>query len=207
MNVIAQMAFRWATLPTESEPLPSCSETLLHRPKSPPIDFRPVAIPYFLAKIELPPVHPVYRQSNCTVCGQDSRDNVVNYGLHRALKSLGLPTKDVGLHAFRHGLATEPADASAPLHVLQRQMLHADVRTTLRIYSHLVSEDSSGVKQYAGKVGIQNSRLTIFEGRGLAHSAGSELEQIQFYPPPSRKREFEESSWSMVIEEMFGGQH
>jgi integrase len=69
-----------------------------------------------------------------------SRDNVVKYGLHRALKALGMPTKDVGLHAFRHGLATELADASAPLPVLQRQMRHADVRTTLRIYSHLVSE-------------------------------------------------------------------
>jgi integrase len=69
-----------------------------------------------------------------------SRDNVVKYGLHRALKALGIPTKDTGLHAFRHGLATELADASAPLPVLQKQMRHADVRTTLRIYSHLVSD-------------------------------------------------------------------
>ena len=69
-----------------------------------------------------------------------SRDNVVKYGLHRVLKALRMPTKNVGLHAFRHGLATELADASAPLPVLQRQMRHADVRTTLRIYFHLVSE-------------------------------------------------------------------
>jgi len=69
-----------------------------------------------------------------------SRDNVVKYGLKPILKALKMPTKEVGLHAFRHGLATELADASAPLPVLQRQMRHADVRTTLRIYSHLALE-------------------------------------------------------------------
>jgi integrase len=53
---------------------------------------------------------------------------------------LGIPAHDVGLHAFRHGLATELANASVPLPALQRQMRHADVRTTLKIYSNLVSE-------------------------------------------------------------------
>jgi integrase len=33
------------------------------------------------------------------------RDNVVKYGLKLVLKKLGIPTKDTGLHAFRHGLA------------------------------------------------------------------------------------------------------
>jgi integrase len=68
------------------------------------------------------------------------RDNVVKYGLKRTLKALNMPTEEVGLHAFRHGLATELADKSAPLPVLQKQMRHADVRTTLRIYSHVISE-------------------------------------------------------------------
>lgn len=66
------------------------------------------------------------------------RDNVVKYNLKPILKALGIPTRNAGLHAFRHGLATELAQRSIPLPDLQKQMRHADVRTTLRIYSHSI---------------------------------------------------------------------
>ncbi len=66
------------------------------------------------------------------------RDNVVKYGLKRVLKTLGIPTANTGLHAFRHGLATELAENAVPIPVLQQQMRHADVRTTLAIYSHAI---------------------------------------------------------------------
>lgn len=66
------------------------------------------------------------------------RDNVVKYGLKPVLKKLGIPAHDVGLHAFRHGLATELADSAVPLPALQQQMRHADVRTTLRVYAHVI---------------------------------------------------------------------
>ena len=49
-----------------------------------------------------------------------------------------MPTYKVGLHAFRHGLATELVENCVPMTVLQAQMRHADVQTTLRIYSHAV---------------------------------------------------------------------
>ena len=88
-----------------------------------------------------------------------SRDNVVKYGLHRALKALGMPTKDVGLHAFRHKLATELADASVPLPVLQKQLRHADVRTTLRIYSHLLSETHRECMERIGQRSIGTNVL------------------------------------------------
>ena len=78
----------------------------------------------------------------------------MKYGLHRALKALGMPTKDVGLHAFRHGLATELADASVPMPVLQMQMRHADVRTTLRIYSHVISETHRDFMESLGQRSI-----------------------------------------------------
>ena len=68
------------------------------------------------------------------------RDNVVKYGLKPVLKKLGIPTKFAGLHAFRHGLATELADRSAPIPVLQKQMRHADVRTTLKVYAHVIPQ-------------------------------------------------------------------
>jgi integrase len=53
---------------------------------------------------------------------------------------LGMPEKDAGPHAFRHGLATELAEASVPLKVLQQQLRHADVKTTLRVYAHAIPE-------------------------------------------------------------------
>jgi integrase len=68
------------------------------------------------------------------------RDNVVRLGLKPVLKKLGIPDKEVGLHAFRHGLATELANSNTPLPALQAQMRHADVRTTLRIYAHVVQQ-------------------------------------------------------------------
>ena len=68
------------------------------------------------------------------------RDNVVKYGLKPVLRELKISTKFAGLHAFRHGLATELADKSTPIPVLQQQMRHADVHTTLRVYSHVIAQ-------------------------------------------------------------------
>jgi integrase len=68
------------------------------------------------------------------------RDNVGKYGLKPVLKKLGLPTKFAGLHIFRHGLATELADKNTPIPVLQKQMRHADVRTTLKVYAHAIPQ-------------------------------------------------------------------
>lgn len=68
------------------------------------------------------------------------RDNVVKSGLHPVLRKLGIPTKFAGLHAFRHGLATELADKNTPIPVLQKQMRHADVRTTLSVYAHVIPQ-------------------------------------------------------------------
>ncbi len=86
------------------------------------------------------PMHPVCYSRTVRAQSRLNRDNLVKYVLKPILKKLGIPAHETGLHAFRHGLATELANASVPLPVLQRQMRHADVRTRLRIYSHLVSE-------------------------------------------------------------------
>jgi integrase len=63
------------------------------------------------------------------------REPVVEYGLRPILRKLGIPDKYAGLHAFRHGLATELAEASVALTVLRQQLRHADVKTTLRVYA------------------------------------------------------------------------
>jgi integrase len=69
-----------------------------------------------------------------------TRKAVVKFGLKPLLRKLGIADKDTGLHAFRHGLATELVEASVPLTVLQRQLRHADVKTTLRVYAHAIPE-------------------------------------------------------------------
>ena len=45
-----------------------------------------------------------------------SRTNVVRNGLKPILRKLGIPSAETGLHAFRHGLATELVDASRSSH-------------------------------------------------------------------------------------------
>jgi integrase len=69
-----------------------------------------------------------------------SRDNVVRHGLKPILKKLGIPRHNAGLHAFRHGLATELAEQSVPLTTMQAQMRHADITTTLRVYTHVIPQ-------------------------------------------------------------------
>ena len=67
------------------------------------------------------------------------RDNVVKNGLKPLLRRLGIPcAARVGLHAFRHGLATELVESNVPLPIVQKQLRHADVTTTLRTYAHVV---------------------------------------------------------------------
>ena len=64
------------------------------------------------------------------------RSHVVKFGLRPILKKLGLPTLNVGLHAFRHGLGTALANAGASPAVVQRTLRHTDIKTTLRFYVH-----------------------------------------------------------------------
>jgi integrase len=84
-----------------------------------------------------------------------SRANVVRIGLKPVLKKLGIST-NAGLHAFRHGLATELAEASVPIPVLQQQMRHADVKTTLKVYAHVIPQTQRDAMEHIG--GVQSLR-------------------------------------------------
>jgi integrase len=81
------------------------------------------------------------------------RESIVEYVLKPILRKLGIPEKDCGLHAFRHGLATELAEASVPITVLQQQLRHADVKTTLRVYAHAIPESQ--------RVAMERAALSI----------------------------------------------
>ena len=82
--------------------------------------------------------------------GRPMKRRDVTFYLKRILVEMGLPTKDVGLHAFRHGLATTLVDNKVSLKDVQRIMRHSDVKTTLR-YVHTCTDS-----QRAAIEGIQS---------------------------------------------------
>jgi integrase len=61
---------------------------------------------------------------------------VVKFGLNPVLAKLALPTKDVGLHAFRHGLGTALSNSKVSPKTVQQILRHTDIKTTFRYYVH-----------------------------------------------------------------------
>jgi len=60
-------------------------------------------------------------------------DNVVKYGVHRAIAKLGIQTKKgihVGIHCFPHGVTTELLESGTPIHIVTRLMRHSDSKVT-----------------------------------------------------------------------------
>jgi integrase len=93
-----------------------------------------------------------------------SRDNVVRVGLKPVLKKLGIPAANVELHAFRHGLAPELVEGNAPLSVLQRQLRHSDVATTLRVYTHAIPQTQRDAMEKVGGQSLPNS-ITLLRSK------------------------------------------
>jgi integrase len=74
-------------------------------------------------------------------------ESSVQNGMRRQLKRAGITKSQVSLHTLRHSYATHLLEAGVPLTVLQQQLGHKDIETTLR-YVHLSREaqvDSAGI--------------------------------------------------------------
>lgn len=67
-----------------------------------------------------------------------SSNSVVEHRLWPILGALEIPR--CGLHAFRHTHTALLLDSGATPKVVQRQLRHADARTTLQIYGHVIGE-------------------------------------------------------------------
>lgn len=65
------------------------------------------------------------------------------------------------LHAFRHGLATELVESNAPLSVLQKQMRHADIATTLRIDTHAIPQSQRDAMEAVGLQSVGSINTVI----------------------------------------------
>jgi integrase len=80
-----------------------------------------------------------------------SSNKVVEYHLWTILDALGIPR--CGLHAFRHTHTALLLDSGATPKVVQRQLRHADARTTLEIYGHVVGDaHREAVEKVASKL-------------------------------------------------------
>jgi hypothetical protein len=96
-----------------------------------------------------------------------SRNNVVRSGLKPILRKLKIADKGVSLHAFRHGLATELTETE-PITVLQTQMRHADVRTTLKVYAHGIPQSQRDSMERIAKPSI-GTNVPIGTGTNIQH--------------------------------------
>jgi integrase len=92
-----------------------------------------------------------------------SRDNVVKIGLKPVLRKLGIAAADTGLHAFRHGLATELVEASVPVTVLQNQLRHADIKTTLKVYAHVIPQSQRDAMENLGGQSLRSINTLLFK--------------------------------------------
>jgi integrase len=90
-------------------------------------------------------------------------DNVVKYGVHRAMRILGIETPKgvhVGIHSFRHGVTSELLESGTPIHVVTRLMRHADSRVTLEHYAHIVGDaERVASEKFSQRIGLHIDQL------------------------------------------------
>jgi integrase len=105
-------------------------------------------------------------------------DNVVKYGVHRAMGKLGIETAKgthVGIHCFRHGVTSELLESGTPIHVVTRLMRHADSNVTLQHYAHIVGDaERVASEKFSQRIGRNLSQLESnceFESNSAAKSA------------------------------------
>ena len=76
-------------------------------------------------------------------------EKVVKKRLRPLLKKLGIP--HAGFHAFRHMHTTLLLESGASPKVTQRQLRHANARTTLEVYAHVVEDSHRQAVERAAK--------------------------------------------------------
>jgi len=90
-------------------------------------------------------------------------DNVVKYGVHRAMAKLGIKTPKgvhVGIHCFRHGVTSELLESGTPIHVVTRLMRHADSGVTLEHYAHIVGDaERVASEKFSQRIGQHITQL------------------------------------------------
>jgi hypothetical protein len=78
----------------------------------------------------------------------ESPSNLINRGLHPALRRAGLPK--TRFHDLRHCYASLLIDAGEPLLVVSRLLGHSSIKITADTYGHLMPDIVEGVGQRLG---------------------------------------------------------
>jgi integrase len=90
-------------------------------------------------------------------------DNVVKYGVHRAMAKLGIVTAKgvhIGIHCFRHGVTSELLESGTPIHVVTKLMRHADSKVTLEHYAHIIGDaERAASEKFSQRIGQNISQL------------------------------------------------
>jgi integrase len=90
-------------------------------------------------------------------------DNVVKYGIHRAMAKLGIQTAKgvhIGCHAFRHGVTSELLESGTPIHVVTRLMRHVDSNVTLSHYAHIIGDaEPVASEKFSQRIGQNITQL------------------------------------------------
>ena len=102
-------------------------------------------------------------------------DNVVKYGIHRAIAKLGIQTQKgvhVGIHCFRHGVTTELLESGTPIHIVTKLMRHGDSKVTLDHYAHVVgAAERAASERFSQKIGLQLESDPELESTFTANTA------------------------------------
>jgi integrase len=69
-----------------------------------------------------------------------SPDSILEKSIRPALARAGIVGKQIGWHSFRHSLATNLRTLGVDIKVAQELMRHASIRTTLDIYTRVISQ-------------------------------------------------------------------
>jgi integrase len=87
----------------------------------------------------------------CNSKGRPMQRDKLAYRLQATLQELGI--EKAGLHAFRHGLASELLQSGVSPQLVQKQLRHSDAHITLTRYAHIIgSAQKDAVDSLAGKV-------------------------------------------------------
>lgn len=90
-------------------------------------------------------------------------DNVVKYGVHRAMSRLGIESPKgvhIGIHCFRHGVTSELLESGTPIHVVTRLMRHADSKVTLEHYAHVIGDaERVASEKFSQRIGQNITQL------------------------------------------------
>jgi integrase len=77
-------------------------------------------------------------------------NNLGNREFKRLIKSADV--KDITFHGMRHTCATLLLQAGKPVHVVSKRLGHVTVKTTLKIYAHVLPEQQEDAAATMGAI-------------------------------------------------------